>query len=528
MDPNNNNNKNMNMSPSKTIPFQVNLTSDHQNRPIIRELDFFSQNNSNHASTSTPPNPYIHDHYTPPSPFEMKVNTSLNLLTTNTSSDQSVVEPDIPTSSEDTRANLELVNLQAELERKKVENHQLRNMFDEAKMNYNTLNTHFMSLMQKGKVEDCNEEQLEEDKPNGNGGVLAPRQFIDLGFASNDSHAVEEPRSQDQSKSLVNDNEEGFKDEELVLDHEKNESDRGKDRNDSPSDRVIAGNNNDDVPNFSPQSSVEQAEATMRKARVSVRARSEANMINDGCQWRKYGQKMAKGNPCPRAYYRCTMAIGCPVRKQVQRCAEDRSILVTTYEGNHNHALPPAAMEMVHQTSSAAKMLLSGPMTSPDGLMNPNFLTRTMFPSSSSIATISASAPFPTITLDLTQSPNNPLQFPNPKLSNQFQFPFPQTLFNQSRFSGLQTSQDIAESSTSRQISQNLVDKVTAIAKDPNFSAALAAALTSIIGAAWPNNDNSAVDNGNNTTANNSNRNVTSSNNSNESNDTNNPSSSGN
>ncbi|GLJ45730.1 hypothetical protein SUGI_0962380 [Cryptomeria japonica] len=80
---------------------------------------------------------------------------------------------------------------------------------------------------------------------------------------------------------------------------------------------------------------------TIREPRVVVQTTSEIDILDDGYRWRKYGQKVVKGNPNPRSYYKCTNA-GCPVRKHVERASHDPKAVITTYEGKHNHDVPAA------------------------------------------------------------------------------------------------------------------------------------------------------------------------------------------
>ncbi|XP_010112967.2 probable WRKY transcription factor 43 [Morus notabilis] len=82
-----------------------------------------------------------------------------------------------------------------------------------------------------------------------------------------------------------------------------------------------------------------RAVGKMRKAsrpRFAFQTRSADDILDDGYRWRKYGQKAVKNSSYPRSYYRCTHHT-CNVKKQVQRLSKDTSIVVTTYEGIHNH-----------------------------------------------------------------------------------------------------------------------------------------------------------------------------------------------
>ncbi|KAI6702071.1 hypothetical protein NL676_011207 [Syzygium grande] len=70
--------------------------------------------------------------------------------------------------------------------------------------------------------------------------------------------------------------------------------------------------------------------------RIAFHTKSADDILDDGYRWRKYGQKAVKNSGHPRSYYRCTHHT-CTVKKQIQRLSTDSSIVVTTYEGIHNH-----------------------------------------------------------------------------------------------------------------------------------------------------------------------------------------------
>ena len=102
-------------------------------------------------------------------------------------------------------------------------------------------------------------------------------------------------------------------------------------------------------------------------------------------------------------------------------------------------------------------------------------------------------------------------------------------LYNLSKFAGLQVSQDMRPSQLAHHAPQShqpqqpqlsLDELVSAVITDPNFTAGLAAAISSIIGRAHPNNNNKIDNNNNKINDNNNDNNNNKINNSNSNNTT--------
>ncbi|KAK4747073.1 hypothetical protein SAY87_026110 [Trapa incisa] len=154
--------------------------------------------------------------------------------------------------------------------------------------------------------------------------------------------------------------------------------------------------------------------------------------VKDGYHWRKYGQKVTRDNPSPRAYFKCSFAPRCPVKKKVQRSVNNPSLLVATYEGEHNHRSP------------AEPKITSQSFTS-KGQPNPVLVT----PNPSSHKTNSSWYSNPSAALDL--------------------FPSPRQITNRLAKQPVHETKSEADS-----IKQLLVQQmVSSLTKDPNFAEAL-------------------------------------------------------
>ncbi|XP_050215979.1 probable WRKY transcription factor 32 [Mercurialis annua] len=76
-----------------------------------------------------------------------------------------------------------------------------------------------------------------------------------------------------------------------------------------------------------------------KENKIILHAAADGSMSSDGFRWRKYGQKMVKGNSFLRSYYRCSSA-GCPSRKHVETASDDATTITVKYEGKHDHDMP--------------------------------------------------------------------------------------------------------------------------------------------------------------------------------------------
>jgi len=355
---------------------------------------------------------------------------------------------------------IKMTTVVAEVNRVNEENKKLKSMLKSISSQYEYLQKHIRSLVQQPKCVDrsqiFNPDRQKQD-------VLC------LGSMNVDSGQAVSHQS-DQSSGC---NERGEEKEKSVkfMDDQKLPSKKRK-INYMQSEQIEYGINSsmDESPlhhGESPNKKLQvlskgfgEQRTAGKKRIVAVRTRSEKSVRADGCQWRKYGQKTTKNNPLPRSYYKCAWAPACPVKKQVQRCAQDPTIVITTYEGEHTHSLSPLAIAAMHAGSS--NQLIGEEKNTENFVADNQFIP--------CIARVSTSSTFPTITLDLTDNlpSRSGLQLPPPHLAaGSLQRSTP-------------LSSDIGQVLDQNELgnySSVMQDYVASIKADPNFTTALSEAI---------------------------------------------------
>ncbi|URE04426.1 WRKY transcription factor [Musa troglodytarum] len=275
-------------------------TPPRENRVVVGEMDFFSKEKKTMASVELDlkvPSLGIKSEDLTINVSESvckcqvlhlrAVYTGLHLA--NTRSDQSLVDDGMSPHKDDKEGKSELAAMQAELDRTKEENQKLRGMLNQVTSNYNALQMHLVALVQQRRASgnpqghDAVDEKIEAKSSNKHEGIVVPRQFMDLGPGGDiDEPSHSSTASRDRSLSLRSHTAVGsadysaqksrIDDKEIVpLDHEKYTREDSSDN----------GWNPDKASKLTASKTTEQAQdATMRKARVSVRARSEAPMVS--------------------------------------------------------------------------------------------------------------------------------------------------------------------------------------------------------------------------------------------------------